>query len=313
MKMESTPERAEESPEVTEPPNKKVATAPRHTTGEQFTSVLQLSGTTLPAYHQVFVGNRGLHQLVSTFYETLRSTIAAPKLALCPVFYLEYCSHIAFLYRIALTAVQNGYSQGIEISQLKRAAEYMEVPDVVADLIDSIGSVVLPSGVKIVPRFQPAEELFGRNLDLELPEGNAFWRTLYINPNRILIENGLRPLEGFGVNFDLISQYMVSKNILSKTGMNFRTINCSTTLGKPAMLISVRSLPDGTVMPVSPQLLLAEDFNLGVIFHFRSEEEISMNIQGHHPHLLKGYVLGAPIQANLARISYITGYRSANM
>jgi len=212
--------------------------------------------TRLPTF-PIFVGNQGCRHLPEIVFDVLRAKDhrIADNFTLSQ---LQYVTTLAFANRVVSISIEHGYAMPANASRLSQVAKGIRLPDILAKYIEAIGSVVLPTGVTVVPFSGDYEALF--------PQENQE----VISPSQFLIE-AERPVpqQDWALDIDYIIAYNNATTRASKTGLKFRTVDLATSTGRTEMVVSYRNTNDNEVIPLSPTSISEQEIKLGACYAFR--------------------------------------------
>lgn len=174
---------------------------------------------------------------------------------------LAYVLTIAYCNRVVQCSLHLGYAIPSNASRLKQIASGIQLPDVLATYIESIGYVTLPSGATVAP--------FAGDYAVMFPNLYA----LMLDPAAILIE-AERPVPpgDWALDTDWIIDFNDATTRAARSGMNFRTVVNSSYEGRLEMVVSYKTTDDGLLLPEAPTNMTEAEAQLGAVYRFRDYE-----------------------------------------
>lgn len=165
---------------------------------------------------------------------------------------------IAFCNRVVQCSLAHGYAFPLGASRLKQVANGIQLPSILAQYIESIGSVELASGATIVPHSGDYEAMFPVDFDLML------------SPAAIL-EQAQRPVPpgDWAIDTQWIIEYNDATTRASRSGMRFRLIDSTDLRGRIEMSVSYTLQAEAMLLPKAPQVMTEAEAQLGSCYSFR--------------------------------------------
>lgn len=213
----------------------------------------------------IYVGNHGVKTLSRSIFGMMqaRDSKITEKVS---ELQLRYVLTLAYTNRVVQTALHYGYKLDIpEASQLKRAAESIQLPGILAKYVESIGVFKLATGAEVAPFAGSYFEMF--------PENHAY----QISPVMILTEaERTIPNDHWHIDYRWIEEWNINTTRPSRGGMGFTSVNYASYDGRLEMLVSYRSsidpddpLASESLVAVAPQQLSEAEGMLGGVYKFR--------------------------------------------
>lgn len=189
---------------------------------------------------------------------------------------------MAWTSRVVQCANHYGYAIITSESPLKMATKGIQLPNVLAQYIESIGKVDLATGARIVPFAGEPATLF--------PPGHP----LMLNPVDILIA-AERPVPHGDWNIDRewIVEYNEATSRASRSGIGFRTVDNTSFEGRLEMAVSFTQDED-LLLPHAPQRMPESVAHLGAMYRFR-DYAVVMDWPGANKELLHNTFLARPV------------------
>lgn len=192
---------------------------------------------------------------------------------------------IAYYNRIVQCAITHGYSYPLGASRLKQVATGIQLPTVLAQYIESIGSLELSTGATIVPFVDEYPVLAEHELML--------------GP-RAILEGSERvvPPGEWALDVDWIVGYNDATTRASRSGMKFRNVDNTDLRGRNEMTVSYVPTSDSMLLPKAPQIMSEAEAQLGATYQFRNYQEIDHWI-GENKALLYDAFTAIPLDARV--------------
>jgi len=163
------------------------------------------------------------------------------------------------------TSLKHGYAFPINASRLKQVASGIQLPSVLAQYIEAIGSFQLSSTATVVPLSKDYAEMF--------PPGSI----LMVDPAELLLEaNRDVPHGDWALDVEWIVAYNEATTRASRTGMRFRNVDQNDLVGRSEMVVSYYETPDDMLQPVAPQVMSEAEAQLGAAYMFRDYNQLGM-------------------------------------
>ncbi|KAJ8939481.1 hypothetical protein NQ318_022535 [Aromia moschata] len=178
-------------------------------------------------YYQVLCTSAGTRQLCEIVFQSIqfRGFRTANNGSLQQ---LTYCTVIALWARSASVAIDLGYLSGdiSDLSHLLKAVKGLQPPAVLAKYIETVGSLTLSSGAKIVPWFASRDAMENRHFDTTNPDD--------------LLREAERPIPHnyWSIDRAWIAEWSQVTTRPSRLGMQFRAINWAETTGCVEMIVT---------------------------------------------------------------------------
>lgn len=202
----------------------------------------------------IFTSNAGCDYLTQLVYLVMSSKDHRLAQTLS-VHQLAYVTTLAFLNRVVQCSIHYGTAFSASAGYLKQVTEAIQLPNVLAKYIESVGSFDLLSGVTVVPLLVPPHHLANTRL--------------MICPSNILRHAGRQvPPDEWSLDINWITEYNAATTRAGKSGMNFRSVNNTTLVGSSEMLVSYKRVDD-MLIPKAPQLMSSAEAQLGAAYRFR--------------------------------------------
>lgn len=212
----------------------------------------------------IFVSNLGCRSLANFVYAAIRGRDFRLTANITDI-QLAYVMAIAYCNRVVQVSQTYGYSFPLEASRLKQVATGIQLPNVLAQYIESIGAVELSSGVSIIPFAGNYRTLFPLNFPLQLDPAT-------------LLEEAERPIPDgeWALDTEWIVLYNDATTRASRSGIKFRSVDNTDYRGRSEMAVSWihDQLNQVQVLPLAPQVLSEAEAQLGAAYNFRRYDQI---------------------------------------
>lgn len=234
------------------------------------------------SYYQVFTSNlacyhlgRQCHQVIEFKDYRLAQNITVEQ--------LQYVLTIAWISRTVQIANRLGYAMIQGESLLKLASSGIQLPNLLAQYVECLGTIELSSGANLVPRAGQYRDMF--------PKHHPFM----MDPGDLLQAAGRPiPLGEWPIDRQWILEYNEATTRAARSGIGFRKVDYSTTEGRVEQIVSYRPIGDGLYVPYAPQRITEAQAHLGVIYRFRDRTDSDF-WYGVNQHLVSDTFIGLPM------------------
>lgn len=222
-------------------------------------------GTTQPIkpIFELYCSNLGLSHIAQIYWANIANR--DPKgTGTFDSYLLEYVTTLCLINRIYCVSDTTGLCPDVQgLDDLRHAVQGIRLPSLLADYVESLGTLRLANGALVAPWCGTIDELYGA------PD--------FRSPFVILAEAG-RPLphNTWGIDKGYLLAWQLLSNRNQSRAFTPRSPNYVSLDGKPNLLATRSDMEGEKVIATSCQALLETDISLGLAYNWRSMNSVAL-------------------------------------